>query len=165
MYPSSSSRTRFCYVAREAAKSLCGTRQLRQSGLQQIKVDRLGEEFAGAEFTGATASLVITVRRHHHHRQIAPALLDRGEQIQSVRFGHIDVREDHDQAGIQGSPEESATGRCGTRNGLTGSSLRARRSNLDRDVIMSVGILVVDDEPNMAEMFWQCFRREARNGT
>ena len=30
---------------------------------------------------------------------------------------------------------------------------------------MSVSILVVDDEPDVAEMFRQCFRREARNGT
>jgi hypothetical protein len=30
---------------------------------------------------------------------------------------------------------------------------------------MSVSILVVDDEPDAAEMFRQCFRREARQGT
>jgi len=30
---------------------------------------------------------------------------------------------------------------------------------------MSVSILVVDDEPDVAEMFRQHFRREARNGT
>jgi len=30
---------------------------------------------------------------------------------------------------------------------------------------MSVSILVVDDEPDVAEMFRQCFRHEARNGT
>ena len=30
---------------------------------------------------------------------------------------------------------------------------------------MSVSILVVDDEPDVPEMFRQCFRREARNGT
>jgi len=30
---------------------------------------------------------------------------------------------------------------------------------------VSVSILVVDDEPDVAEMFRQCFRREARNGT
>jgi CheY-like chemotaxis protein len=30
---------------------------------------------------------------------------------------------------------------------------------------MSVSILVVDDEPDVAEMFRQRFRREARNGT
>jgi CheY-like chemotaxis protein len=30
---------------------------------------------------------------------------------------------------------------------------------------MSVSILVVDDEPDVAEMFRQSFRREARNGT
>jgi CheY-like chemotaxis protein len=30
---------------------------------------------------------------------------------------------------------------------------------------MSVSILVVDDEPDVAEMFRQCFRREARQGT
>jgi CheY-like chemotaxis protein len=30
---------------------------------------------------------------------------------------------------------------------------------------MSVSILVVDDEPDVAEMFRQCFRREARDGT
>ena len=30
---------------------------------------------------------------------------------------------------------------------------------------MSVSILVVDDEPDVAEMFRQCFRREARKGT
>jgi hypothetical protein len=41
--------------------------------------------------------LVVTVRRHHHHRQIGPALLDLSEQIQSVHLGHVDVREDHDQ--------------------------------------------------------------------
>ena len=29
---------------------------------------------------------------------------------------------------------------------------------------MSVSILVVDDEADVAEMFRQCFRREARNG-
>ena len=30
---------------------------------------------------------------------------------------------------------------------------------------MSVSILIVDDEPDVAEMFRQCFRREARDGT
>jgi CheY-like chemotaxis protein len=30
---------------------------------------------------------------------------------------------------------------------------------------MSVSILVVDDEPDVAEMFRQCFRREVRQGT
>jgi CheY-like chemotaxis protein len=30
---------------------------------------------------------------------------------------------------------------------------------------MSVSILIVDDEPDVAEMFRQRFRREARNGT
>jgi two-component system, response regulator, stage 0 sporulation protein F len=30
---------------------------------------------------------------------------------------------------------------------------------------MSVSIMVVDDEPDVAEMFRQRFRREARNGT
>ena len=59
-----------------AAKSLCDARQLCQSGLQQIEVDRLGEEFAGAEFTGATAALVVTVRCHHHHGQLRAPLLD-----------------------------------------------------------------------------------------
>jgi len=68
-----------------------------QSGLQEIEVDRLGKEFAGAEFSGATAALVVTVRCHHHHRQIGPALLDLGKQIQSVHLGHVDVGEDHDQ--------------------------------------------------------------------
>ena len=29
---------------------------------------------------------------------------------------------------------------------------------------MSVSILVVDDEPDVADLFRQCFRREARNG-
>src|SRR5271166_4982097 len=48
---------------------------------------------------------------------------------------------------------------------LPSSSLRAKRSNLVGDDIMSVSILVVDDEPDVAEMFRQRFRREARNGT
>src|SRR5438128_628101 len=44
------------------------------------------------------------------------------------------------------------------------SSLRAQRSNLgDHD--MSFSILVVDDEPDVADMFRQRFRREARQGT
>ena len=30
---------------------------------------------------------------------------------------------------------------------------------------MSVSLLVVDDEPDVAEMFRQRFRREARNGS
>ena len=30
---------------------------------------------------------------------------------------------------------------------------------------MSVSILVVDDEPDVADLFRQCFRREARQGT
>ena len=30
---------------------------------------------------------------------------------------------------------------------------------------MSVSILVVDDEPDVADLFRQCFRREAREGT
>jgi CheY-like chemotaxis protein len=30
---------------------------------------------------------------------------------------------------------------------------------------VSVSILIVDDEPDVAEMFRQCFRREARDGT
>ena len=39
-----------------------------------------------------------------------------------------------------------------------------RRSNLGDDG-MSFSILVVDDEPDVAEMFRQRFRREARQGT
>ena len=30
---------------------------------------------------------------------------------------------------------------------------------------MSVSILVVDDEPDVADLFRQCFRREAHDGT
>jgi len=30
---------------------------------------------------------------------------------------------------------------------------------------MSVSILVVDDEPDVADLFRRCFRRESRNGT
>ena len=30
---------------------------------------------------------------------------------------------------------------------------------------MSVSIFVVDDEPDVADLFRQCFRHEARNGT
>lgn len=46
------------------------------------------------------------------------------------------------------------------------SSLRAKRSNLvGDDGNMSVGILVVDDEPDMAEMFRQRFGREARTAS
>jgi CheY-like chemotaxis protein len=30
---------------------------------------------------------------------------------------------------------------------------------------MSVSILIVDDEPDVAHLFWQRFRREARHGT
>jgi CheY-like chemotaxis protein len=30
---------------------------------------------------------------------------------------------------------------------------------------MSISILVVDDEPGVADLFRQCFRREARKGT
>ena len=30
---------------------------------------------------------------------------------------------------------------------------------------MSASILVVDDEPDVADLFRQCFRREARRGT
>jgi len=30
---------------------------------------------------------------------------------------------------------------------------------------MSVSILVVDDEPDVADLFRQCFRREARQST
>jgi len=44
------------------------------------------------------------------------------------------------------------------------SSLRAQRSNLGDDG-MSASIIVVDDEPDVAELFRQRFRREAREGT
>jgi CheY-like chemotaxis protein len=47
-----------------------------------------------------------------------------------------------------------------------GVSLRGaeRRSNLG-DEAMSVSILVVDDEPDVADLFRQHFRREVRQGT
>src|SRR6201997_2806677 len=49
---------------------------------------------------------------------------------------------------------------------LQHSSLRAKRSNLvGDDGHMSVSILVVDDETDVAELFRQHFRREARQGT
>src|SRR5207248_8652321 len=37
--------------------------------------------------------------------------------------------------------------------------------NHSRDGMMSVSILVVDDEPDVAELFQQRFRRETRQGT
>src|SRR6266481_9869932 len=44
------------------------------------------------------------------------------------------------------------------------SSLRAQRGNLGDDGV-SASIVVVDDEPDVAELFRQRFRREARQGT
>ena len=55
--------------------------------------------------------------------------------------------------------------RCALAMTLQRSSLRAKRSNPVGDDGVSVSILVVDDEPDVAEMFRQRFRREARNGT
>ena len=42
---------------------------------------------------------------------------------------------------------------------------RAYRATMRRGSIMSVSILVVDDEPDVADLFRQRFRREARQGT
>src|SRR3984893_12776461 len=44
------------------------------------------------------------------------------------------------------------------------SSLRAQRGNLGDDGV-SASIVVVDDEPDVAELFRQRFRRAARQGT
>ena len=38
--------------------------------LQQIEIDRLGDELGGAEFAGPAPALVVAIGRHHDHRQI-----------------------------------------------------------------------------------------------
>ena len=46
--------------------------QLAQPLLQEIEVDRLGDEFGGSVFGGATAPFLVAIGGQHHHRQVGP---------------------------------------------------------------------------------------------
>ena len=54
--------------------------QLAQALLEEIEVDRLGEEIGGADFGGAAAPFVVAVGGHHHHRQLGPPRPDLAQQ-------------------------------------------------------------------------------------
>ena len=68
-----------------------------QANLQEIEIDRLGDEFSRAAFGGAATPLVVAIGGQHHHRQFRPPLLDLPQERQPVHSGHIDVRQDDDQ--------------------------------------------------------------------
>src|SRR5207248_8938570 len=83
-----------------SALSVSYRRQLAQLCLQMLEVDRLGYELRRAEFSGTPTALIIAVRCYHHDGQIGKSSLDVSEQFKSVHAGHIDVREDGHQCGL-----------------------------------------------------------------
>ena len=62
-----------------------------------VKIDRLGDELSRSMLGGTAATLIISIRSYHHHRQIGATLLDFREQLQTVHTGHVDVRQNGQQ--------------------------------------------------------------------
>src|SRR5215212_9247502 len=74
---------RFDNFRRGGVAVLCGcVGQSQQLRLQQLEIDRLGEELDSAVLLGETPSLVVAISGYHHHRQVGPALLDLAKQRQ-----------------------------------------------------------------------------------
>ena len=68
-------------MLRDRLRSTRRVGQLPQLLLQQIEIDRLGEELGGAAFARHPAALIVAIGGHHHDRQIGAALLDLGQQL------------------------------------------------------------------------------------
>jgi hypothetical protein len=71
--------------------------QLAQTGLQEIKVDRLGHKIGCAALGGTAAPFIVAVSGQHHHRELGSPLLDLPQERQTIHSRHIDIRQDHDQ--------------------------------------------------------------------
>src|SRR5258708_4037300 len=65
--------------------------------LQELEVDRLGDEIRRTARVGHAAPFVVAIGGHHHDRQLWPALLDLAQQSEPVHSGHVDVGQDDDQ--------------------------------------------------------------------
>ena len=52
--------------------------------LEEIEIDRLGDELGGPEFVGPAAPLVVTIGGNHHDREIGEPPRYFGEQLQPI---------------------------------------------------------------------------------
>jgi hypothetical protein len=66
-----------------------GVAQLPKLQLQQVKVDRLGENLSGAQSCGAAPAIVVAVGGYHQHRQLRVATFDLAQQVQPARPGML----------------------------------------------------------------------------
>ena len=111
--------------------------------LQQVEIDRLGDELGGAELARLAAALVVAIGRHHDHRQVGVPLLDLAQQRQPVHAGHVDVGQDDDQLGPDAVAElvqrllgrmrrnASHSGPAAPRGESAGGTARPRRLVID----------------------------------
>src|SRR5215471_911844 len=95
---SASSSTARILAGAVIAISLClWHRQLSQLRLQEIEIDRLGDEFRGAVCARPPAALVVAVGGHHHDGYVGAQCLDFTQEREPVHAGHVDVGQDDDQ--------------------------------------------------------------------
>jgi hypothetical protein len=83
----------FCRLRLGRRKSSC----LPQTALQQVEVDRLGDELGGALFARDTSTHVVDISSHYHDWYVRPPALDVAEWCEPVHAGHVDIGQDHDQ--------------------------------------------------------------------
>ena len=74
-----------------------GVGQTAKLSLQEIEIDRLGDELGGAILASQPPPLIVAIGGHHQYGQIGPPRLDLAQQLQSVHDRHVYVRQDHDQ--------------------------------------------------------------------
>src|SRR5262249_54878983 len=65
--------------------------------LQEIEIDRLGNECRGAVFACSAPPFLIAIGCDHHDRRRRPRLFDLTQQCQPVHSRHIDVGQDYDE--------------------------------------------------------------------
>ena len=83
--------------------SVSGVRQLPKLQLQQVKVDRLGENLSGAQPCGAAPAIVVAVGGYHQHRQRRVAPSDPAGPARPSR--HVNVREEGNQCRLDAADE------------------------------------------------------------
>ena len=74
-----------------------GVGQTAKLSLQEIEIDRLGDELGGAILAGQPPPLIVAIGGHHQYGQIGPPRFDLAQQLQSVHDRHVYVRQDDDQ--------------------------------------------------------------------
>ena len=70
--------------------------------LQEIEIDRLGDELEGTKLLRSSSSLIIAVRSDHHDGQIGATLLDRTERFTAATGGDVNGMLSQQQAKAAG---------------------------------------------------------------